>query len=152
MARITSRIKSEHFSRGIAVREALNKEISLIEKNKTTQSNQLQSCQKLKSQVQDNAHTLCKYIIILANFILVSADKFENIQEKQIELEVRIAKLLRSQSSGPLSKAESEAGRELRAIDRQLAQFEKSIRRVKNIAKTPQTSNEGHQEFFRYTQ
>lgn len=45
-----------------------------------------------------------------------------------------MAKLISSQSNGPLSRAEKEAGRELRTIDRQITQFKKSIQRAKNLS------------------
>ena len=53
-----------------------------------------------------------------------------------------MAKLISSQSNGPLSRAEKEAGRELRTIDRQITQFKKSIQRAKNLSNmNPKTEN-----------
>ena len=76
------------------------------------------------------------------NNFTISGDKFDDIQEKQSELEVRLAKLISSQSNGPLSRAEKEAGRELRTIDRQITQFKKSIQRAKNLSNmNPKTEN-----------
>jgi len=128
VARITSRIRKEHLSRGIAVREALINEIALIHKNREKQKQELEKVEVLKGQVRDKAESL--------------SDKFDDIQEKQSELEVRLAKLISSQSNGPLSRAEKEAGRELRTIDRQITQFKKSIQRAKNLSNiNPKTEN-----------
>ena len=53
-----------------------------------------------------------------------------------------MAKLISSQSNGPLSRPEKEAGRELRTIDRQITQFKKSIQRAKNLSNiNPKTEN-----------
>lgn len=61
VARITSRIRKEHLSRGIAVREALINEIALIHKNREKQKQDLEKVEVLKGQVRDKAENLSKF-------------------------------------------------------------------------------------------
>ena len=61
VARITSRIRKEHLSRGIAVREALINEIALIHKNREKQKQDLGKVEVLKGQVRDKAENLSKF-------------------------------------------------------------------------------------------
>ena len=61
VARITSRIRKEHLSRGIAVREALINEIALIHKNREKQKQDLGKVEALKGQVRDKAESLSKF-------------------------------------------------------------------------------------------
>jgi len=115
--RITRHLRQEHMARGVAVREAIEEEATLIRKTRQGQNRQIDELNQLKGHVRSKAESL--------------GDKFETIQEKQIELELRVAKLTRHQESTPLSKTEKQAGRELRLTDRQLAHFHKSITRAK---------------------
>ena len=73
--RITGHLRSAHFARGIAVREAIEEEAATIKRTRQRQQEQLNDLAQLEQRVRNNAETL--------------GEKFENIQEKQIELELR---------------------------------------------------------------
>ena len=63
------------------------------------------------------------------------ADKFDGIEEKQRELEQRIVKVLVAVAGSEMSQSEKNAAKEIRETNRQLAHLEKSVVRVKALAK-----------------